>query len=353
MKHDKVDKLLTRDQFREGVFARDGHACVICKKSNVPLDAHHVLELRLWENGGYYLLNGASLCETHHRLAEQTVLSCDEIRKAVGIDKVILPPHLYEEYQYTKWGDIILPTGQRVKGELFYDPSVQKVLKEGKVLDRYSPYVKYPRTPHVFWSLSKTKDDRTLEDTKHFEGQEVVVSIKLDGEQTTFYNDYFHARSLDYQHESHRNWIKYLHERIKHEIPAGWRINGENLTAKHSIAYSNLDTYFYLFSIWNEVNQCLSWDETVQYADVLGLKIVPVLYRGIWDEKKIRSLYTPSYNGNPCEGYVIRVARAFSYAEFRNCAAKFVREGHVATSHHWKEHITFNSLKSGILPYTL
>lgn len=35
-------QLLTRDQFREGVFARDNYKCVFCDKPAV--DAHHILE---------------------------------------------------------------------------------------------------------------------------------------------------------------------------------------------------------------------------------------------------------------------------------------------------------------------
>jgi len=47
------DQLLTRDEFREGVFARDRHTCVNCRKPGV--DAHHIMERRLFPDGGYYL----------------------------------------------------------------------------------------------------------------------------------------------------------------------------------------------------------------------------------------------------------------------------------------------------------
>ena len=83
--------VLTRDAFRDGVFARDEHRCVICKSTG-PLDAHHIVERRLWPDGGYYLANGVSLCEAHHRAAEATTLSCEEIRAAAGIGIVLLPP---------------------------------------------------------------------------------------------------------------------------------------------------------------------------------------------------------------------------------------------------------------------
>jgi hypothetical protein len=52
--------LLTRDNFRNSVFERDKHLCVICKEPAV--DAHHILERRLFPDEGYYIDNGASLC---------------------------------------------------------------------------------------------------------------------------------------------------------------------------------------------------------------------------------------------------------------------------------------------------
>lgn len=50
-------KLLTRDEFREGVFERDGHKCVVC--GDDARDAHHIMERRLFADGGYYMENGA------------------------------------------------------------------------------------------------------------------------------------------------------------------------------------------------------------------------------------------------------------------------------------------------------
>ena len=90
--------LMTRDDFRNSVFERDNHLCVICGAPAV--DAHHILERRLFPDGGYYIDNGASLCEFHHLEAESTRLSCDEIRQAAGITEVILPPHFYTDVEY-------------------------------------------------------------------------------------------------------------------------------------------------------------------------------------------------------------------------------------------------------------
>jgi hypothetical protein len=326
--------LLTRDEFREKVFNRDNNKCVLC---NSPAqDAHHIMERKLWSDGGYYLDNGASLCAYHHILAEQTNISCEEIRSSISaFDKVMLPPHLYKDEIYDKWGNIILPNKYRLKGELFYDVSVQKILELGNVLGMFVDYVKYPRTYHLPWSEGITKDDRVLINCDNFVGKHVIVTIKMDGENTTIYNNYIHARSVDYHPHFSRDWVKNLQSQIGYNIPKGYRICGENLFAKHSIKYNKLPSYFMVFSIWNDKNVCLSWKETKEWAELLGLQTVPIIYDGIWDENIIKKLYNPVYNEEQCEGYVVRLYEEYNYGSFRNCVAKFVRKNHITTHGHW------------------
>ena len=36
------------------------------------------------------------------------------------------------------------------------------------------------------------------------------------------------------------------------------------------------------------------------------------------------------------EGYVVRLSDGFKYRDFRKSVAKFVREGHVQTTKHWR-----------------
>jgi hypothetical protein len=329
-----AEQLLTRDHFREQVFARDGRQCVFCEQPAI--DVHHILERRLWPDGGYYLANGASVCERHHIDCEKTIISCDEVRARCGITKVILPPHLYEEYTYDKWGNIILSGNRRAKGELFFDESVQKVLKEGGVLDQFVDHIKYPRTMHLPWSESVGDDDRVLSTVDHFVGKEVVVSAKMDGENSSLYHDYFHARSLDGNSHPSQNWVKNFWNSFRHDIPKGWRLCGENLYAQHSLRYEELDSYFLLFSVWNDCNLCLSWEDTVEWADLLNLKLVPVLYRGDFDENIIKALFNESKR-QTMEGYVVRLAGEFPYSAFPLSVAKFVRKGHVQTTkHNWR-----------------
>ena len=202
---------------------------------------------------------------------------------------------------------------------------------------------KYPRTPHLPWSPGGTSDDAYLFNTAHFDGRHVVVTEKMDGENTSLYRDRIHARSLDSQHHPSRDWVKALHGAIRHEIPAGWRICGENVYARHSIAYRELDSYFFVFSIWNDENCALSWSDTCEWAALLGLPTVPVLI-GVceWNEASTREL---TIDPETQEGYVVRLAESFSYADFNLSLAKWVRQGHVQTDQHW--------MHAEIIPNTL
>lgn len=338
--------LLSRKEFVSACLARDQNRCVICHTS-IGIHVHHIIERRLWDDGGYYVENGASLCGECHIKAEQTLISCDEIRAAAGILTVEIPEHFYPDTAYDKWGNIILTPDKRLKGELFFDESVQKILQP--VLGLFLDYVKYPRTFHLPWSPGFTKDDKVLKDTKHFEGKEVIVTVKMDGENTSMYHDYIHARSLDSRNHPSRNWVKNLHGRIAADIPDGWRICGENLYAKHSIPYKLRDvgpsSYFMVFSVWTERNVCLSWEATEEWIALLGLQTVPVLYRGTWDESVIRGLARTEYDGNLCEGYVVRLTSSYSFDAFRKSIAKYVRKGHVATHNHWSERVIKNELR--------
>lgn len=182
-----MNRILTRDQFREAVFQRDEYRCVFCKKraEDTPegkLDAHHLIERRLWSDGGYYLDNGATVCEEHHLKCETTDISVEAVRLAAGITKIIVPDQFYPEQPIDKWGNYILDDNRRTRGELFHDESVQKALRQGGVLRLFTPYVKYGRTFHLPWSPGAHDDDKTLKDTSQFEGKRVVVTKKMDGE---------------------------------------------------------------------------------------------------------------------------------------------------------------------------
>ncbi|MFF2147596.1 RNA ligase family protein [Kitasatospora sp. NPDC058190] len=192
--------------------------------------------------------------------------------------------------------------------------------------------VHYPRTPHLPWSPGAAADDVRTGDLSALAGAEVVVTEKLDGENTTLYPDGLHARSLDSAHHPSRAWVKGLQSRIGARLPEGWRICGENLFARHSIPYTDLDSWFYGFSVWTERDHCLDWDDTVRFLRRLGIPVPRVLWRGRYDERALRAL---RLDLDRQEGYVVRTVRGFPRAEFGERIAKWVRPQHVRTDTHW------------------
>lgn len=339
-------KLLSREEFNKQVFERDKHRCVIC---NAPaIDAHHIIERKLFgANSGYYLDNGASVCNECHVDCETTKISVKEIRKACNIKTICIPDHFELNQEYDKWGNPILKNGQRLKGEMFDLPNVQKVLAQGNVLSLFTSRIKYPRTFHLGWSEELTSDDKYLKSLDAFINKEVIVSLKMDGEGSTLYNDYLHARSIDAPSHPSRDWLKQFHARIKNDIPEGYRICGENCFARHTIAYDDLETYFYGFSIWNEKNIALSWDETIEYFNLLDITPVPVIYQGIFDEQVIKNCWTQSLQDKH-EGYVVRLAGEISYQNFKYKVGKFVKKQFkkAMSDKHWRTaEIISNKLK--------
>lgn len=194
--------------------------------------------------------------------------------------------------------------------------------------------VKYPRTFHFPWSPGKTSDDKVLKSYERLLGKEVVVTEKMDGENTTLYwNGQSHARSLDSANHPSRNWVKGFHSKIQHKIPDGCRICGENLYAAHSLKYYNLKSFFYGFSMW-EGEYCFGWDFTMGCFEELGIEPVPVLWRGIFDEDLLKELAS-NLDPNTQEGFVVRTADGFFMEYFKECVVKYVRANHVAVSEHW------------------
>lgn len=121
-------KLLSRTEFSESVMKRDKYTCVFC--TSPATSAHHIIERKLFDDGGYYLDNGASVCDNHHWDCEKTDLSVEDVRKACKITNIVIPLHFDKSLSYDKWGNIVLENGMREKGEMFYLENVQKILKD-------------------------------------------------------------------------------------------------------------------------------------------------------------------------------------------------------------------------------
>jgi len=200
---------------------------------------------------------------------------------------------------------------------------------------------KYPRTPHLPWSPGATADDTRAADVSIFEGREVVVTEKMDGECTTIYqNGKCHARSVDSGPHPSRERVKALAAEVGHRLTEDRCIVGENVYAKHSIGYSELPAHFLVFGVHllheEQAVTVASWRHVEAWCRDLGLAHVPVLYRGPWDEAKVRACWTGrSRCGGEQEGYVVRFAGSFTVELFPRFVMKYVRDKHVQTDEHW------------------
>jgi hypothetical protein len=207
---------------------------------------------------------------------------------------------------------------------------------------------KYHRTYHLPWSHIHG-DDKAFGDLSVFLDKEIVVLEKLDGENSTIYSDgYLHARSLDSAHNMTRDWIKRLASILRFDIPQGWRFVFENVNYYHSIEYNNLDGFAYLLSIWDEDNVRLPYDDMMEFAELLDLPTPKVLYRGIFDEEKLRAIAN-NMDLSVSEGYVVTLTSAVKEPDIQSAIAKFVRNNHCQPNkdgivEHWLEKTYPNKL---------
>ncbi|MEU4687665.1 RNA ligase family protein [Actinoplanes sp. NPDC023714] len=199
--------------------------------------------------------------------------------------------------------------------------------------------MKYPRTFHLPGSPGATSDDRVQHDLSWLDG-ELVVTEKMDGGNLTFTRDAMYARSLDSGTQPWDRPAKALWAMTAHRIPDEWRVCGESMWARRSIAYADLPGVFLVFGIWDETDTLLGWDDTVDWAQRLELPVVPVLYRG-GSLSEACAAWSRQRSEDRSEGYVVRAAGRIPAADFDHRVLKWVRAGHVRTEASWRHRDDF------------
>jgi len=210
-----------------------------------------------------------------------------------------------------------------------------------------SASVKYPRTPHLPFSPAYSHDDEQLVDINFLKNEkEIIITEKMDGENTSLYPDHWHGRSINSnrKHES-RDYMAGRWAQLRSRIPEGFRVCGENMYAKHSIHYPDLSDWFLGFSIWNG-DMCASWDETIDQFLKIGIWPVKQLYRGPFSFEALTTAVA-KLNLNRQEGIVVRTTTSFEYSKFNHYVAKWVRYKHVEseTKHWFSSKVTKNRIK--------
>lgn len=203
---------------------------------------------------------------------------------------------------------------------------------------------KYPRTAHLLTSPGATSDDKfltkggleTLRAAKDF-----VTTEKMDGGNVTMTRNHFFARSLDSGTHAWDTPAKALWAQVRFQIPEGWRVSGESLYARRSVGYDSLPGYYMVFGVWDDKDDLLDWDFTTEFAEELGLPLVPVLYRGN-DFQTATTIWAEQSDTDTSEGFVVRDAGTIPFSEFKSRVGKWVRAGHVTTSADWRHRDDFS-----------
>lgn len=200
---------------------------------------------------------------------------------------------------------------------------------------------KYGRTYHLPFSPGATSDDKISKSISSLIGIDVVITEKLDGENTGMTQDGVYARShAAFTDSSWSREVRQIHSMIRSSIDDGVFIFGENMEGIHSIEYTNLTSYFYIFGV-RDNNIWIPWETVEEYSYLLDIPTVPVLFKGVINtEKELKSIVEelvkqPSSLGGPREGIVIRNAGMFHNDDFAENVMKWVRRGHVTTDEHW------------------
>ncbi|WP_250027452.1 RNA ligase family protein [Paractinoplanes maris] len=197
----------------------------------------------------------------------------------------------------------------------------------------------YPRTHHLPGSPGATGDDPVQSDLSWLD-RELVVTEKLDGGNLTFTRDAMYGRSPGAESQPWALPAKALWAMTAYRIPDDWRVCGESMWARRSIAYCDLPGVFMLFGIWDETDTLLGWDDTVDWAQRLELPVVPVLYRG-GSLSEACAAWATQRTAQTSEGYVVRAAGRIPAAEFAVKVLAWVRAGHTRVPAGWHERDDF------------
>lgn len=198
---------------------------------------------------------------------------------------------------------------------------------------------KYGRTYHFPFSEGMTNDDKVCWEWEALLQEELIITEKLDGENTCLKAEGVYARS--HTSTTRNPWAKNawaIWENIGHQL-GSLEIFGENLYGLHSITYEHLPAHFFVFAI-RDKGQWLSWEEVLFYAECLDLYTVPWLEQGHFEKEELTTAIEGimdfgSAFGGDCEGVVVRPKNNFLLEEFSQKVLKYVRANHVKTDEHW------------------
>lgn len=317
------------------------HEQEITPDPDSPGEVHHIIERKLWDDGGYIPDNGATVCNYHHRLAERNIIPPQAFWQWLDIEDPPLPEQ-FDNMAIDKWGeDLAVPPWKE-----------------------HRENIKYPSTRHLPWSHERDTDDTAHKEVDNFLGYHLVATVKMDGGNAMLVKDTenpIRARNGRHADKDHFDMAKqwYWENDLYSKIPEHYQVFGEWLYAKHSIHYGcdcdepcedvgpALDDYFQVFGVYDtRFDLWLGWHDTMKFALGNDMAVVPAatgMY-GFGEYDNRGKFWNDAYELSQKvveqghEGIVIRSMYPFQYGQIEERLGKYVRPGHVKEGEkHWSK----------------
>jgi len=98
-----------RKEFKNAVFTKTKGKCCVPGCNCDAVDAHHILDRHLWDDGGYILSNGAALCEKHHLDAENGIITPRQCIEYMNISpSAIKKPDKIKDLSFGEYYELLM-----------------------------------------------------------------------------------------------------------------------------------------------------------------------------------------------------------------------------------------------------
>jgi ATP-dependent RNA circularization protein (DNA/RNA ligase family) len=225
-------------------------------------------------------------------------------------------------------------------------------------------FVKFPRTPHLFWwGNTPPRGDKVLpeNDARELLRWPASVEEKVDGSSLGFSVEEggrvrAQSRGRYIEHGSRMavgslwSWLAGREMTFRRVLGPHLILYGEWCYALHSVPYDALSDWFLAFDVFDRrEKRFFSRKRRDEMTKELGVSVVPLLAEGVFDEQKLRRLIGPSRLGaTEAEGVYLR----WDDGDWLGARAKVVRPGWLSTAEErWsKRRVVQNQLAANAPP---
>jgi RNA ligase-like protein len=212
-----------------------------------------------------------------------------------------------------------------------------------------SDFVKFPRTPHLFWLGDQApRGDKLLDDEaasallrrpavveEKVDGACVGLSITQDGHvRPQNRGSWLERSSAAPQFRPLWRWLAAHEEALRRTLGVERILFGEWCYARHSVRYDALPDWFLAFDLYDRTTgRFMSRARRDALCESVGIATVPLLDSGTFDRRALERLFDTSRVGHkPMEGIYLR----WEDGEWLDARAKVVRRGWVQVDEqHW------------------